>query len=149
MGRQTFFFVILGCLIGLFYFGYRRFFIPQQKYVKVGSVTLAIEIADTDAKRGKGLSLHKPLEDREGMLFLFDKKDTYGFWMKQMLFPLDFIWIDGATVVDLSENIPAPTSIDSSDLPIYKPKVPVDKVLEVNAGFISKNGIKLGDTVTY
>jgi len=75
------------------------------------------------------------------MLFLFDKSGRYAFWMKDMKFPLDFIWIAGDKVVDIDENIPPDYS------GTLKPETPVDKVLEINAGVCEKYGIKKGDEV--
>lgn len=63
-----------------------------------------------------------------------------------MNFPLDFIWINNDKIVDISENIQAPAkgTLDA-DLEKIVPKASVDTVLEVNAGFVSANGIKIGD----
>jgi uncharacterized membrane protein (UPF0127 family) len=64
--------------------------------------------------------------------------------MKGMNFPLDFIWIRENKVVDITENAPAETKTIPS---IYKPKEPVDMVLEVNAGVVKKDKIKIGDII--
>src|SRR3989338_5744277 len=53
-----------------------------------------VEIVDTFILREKGLSGHKPILDNEGMFFVFDKPDNYGFWMKDMQFPIDIIWLN-------------------------------------------------------
>jgi len=76
----------------------------------------------------------------EGMIFVFDKPDFYYFWMKDMKFPLDFIFIKNNEVVDLLENI-APETYPKS----FTSKVKADKVIELNAGEIKKSGIKIGD----
>jgi len=76
------------------------------------------------------------------MLFIFPKPGRPNFWMKDMNFPLDFIWISGGQVVQLSTNIPA------TQPPVtLTPDQPIDQVLEVNAGFIDKYGIKVGNEV--
>ena len=113
--------------------------------IQIKDAVYTVEIADTDTKRTQGLSGKKGLESNAGMLFLFDKKDTYAFWMKDMLFPIDIIWIDDDTIADISENVPIP--LTATYLPKYGPKVPINRVLEVNAGEVKKNHIQIGDKV--
>lgn len=123
-------------------------FLPQQAkfvVVTVNEAKLKVEIADTQPKRSKGLGGRTSLAEGEGMLFIFPKEDKYPFWMKGVSFSLDFIWIKEDKVVDLLENVPAVAGQKDADLPIYVPKEPVDKILEVNAGTISKLKIKIGD----
>ncbi len=127
-------------------------FLPQKEKsasLQINDAKLQVEVADTPTKRSKGLGGRASLGENEGMLFAFDKEDKYPFWMKGLSFPLDFVWIKGTEVVDISENIQPPVSGQSdASLPIIAPKVPVDKVLEVNAGVIKKFNIKVGDTVS-
>lgn len=115
--------------------------------LRVGSKLIQVEVRDTTEGRNKGLSGREPLADDEGMLFVFPVKANYPFWMKEMKFDLDFIWIDGDTVMDITEGVKAP--IGDQRLEIVKPKVAVNKILEVNSGFVSKNNIKVGDKVEW
>ncbi len=81
------------------------------------------------------------------MLFVFDRPGRHGFWMKGMNFPLDFIWINGGRVAQITENVPAPKN---GEAPLsLAPQVEVDTVLEVNGGFAGKYQIKVGDKVEY
>ena len=73
------------------------------------------------------------------MLFVFDKPDTYGFWMKDMRFPIDIIWISGDKVIYVLSEV-HPDSYPN----LFKPPIPVDKVLEINAGLSRKLGITEG-----
>ena len=95
-----------------------------------------VELAVTPAERNQGLSGHPPLADNEGMLFVFENEAKWTFWMKEMLFPLDMLWIDaGCTVVDITENAPKPEPGQTlGDLPRFFPKTLAQYVLEVNAG---------------
>ncbi len=79
------------------------------------------------------------------MLFVFNRPDKYEFTMRGMEFPLDFIWINGDKVVDLTPDIspPAPGAVSIN----ITPGSPADYVLEVNAGTINKLGINIGETV--
>lgn len=126
-------------------------FLPQTtvtKKLQINNNTLNVEIADTIQKRNKGLGGRQSLASDSGMLFIFDKADTYPFWMKGLIFPLDFIWLREKKVVDLSSNIPAPVPGQKDEtLPLISSKVPVDQVLEVNAGTIDRLGIKVGDSI--
>jgi uncharacterized membrane protein (UPF0127 family) len=107
-----------------------------------------IEIADTKEKRTQGLSGRQSLPANAGMLFLMEMESKPTFWMKGMLIPLDFIWILDNKVVDVLQNVPPPEpDQQDSTLPRYSPVTQVNRVLEVNAGFIAKNGIKVGDTI--
>ena len=117
--------------------------------IKVGNNTLNIEIADTQASRLQGLSDREKLDQNSGMLFVFDKTDEIrGFWMKDMNFPLDFIWINDDKIIQIDKNVPAPApDTPDSQLTIYQSHLPVDYVLEVNAGFADQNNLKVGDSV--
>ncbi len=102
---------------------------------------VTVEIADTRAERAQGLSGHEPLGPEEGMLFLYDELSQYGFWMKDMLFAIDIIWLSGELVMDLDRELPP----EEPPTTIYTPSLPVDRVIELPAGFIDKHGVKVGD----
>lgn len=110
--------------------------------------TINIELAVTNTEKAKGLGYRDSLAADSGMLFVYQNKDRYGFWMKGMRFPLDFIWIDGNKVVDLSQNIPHPIN-DSVQSVSLAPNMSIDKVLEVNAGLIESLNIRVGDLVQF
>lgn len=119
--------------------------IEQLPQITVGNNVFVVEIADTTANRAKGLSGRDFLRENEGMLFLFDRPATQNFWMKNMKFPIDIIWINDDRIVGFAEN--ASVSVVGEQLFIYSSLEPVDKVLEVNAGLVKKYNIKIGDTV--
>ena len=115
--------------------------------IQIGNVLVKAEIADTSSKRNKGLGGRDSLASDSGMLFVFDKVDRHNFWMKGMKIPLDFIWILDDKVVDITENVPPQVGQPDNALKIYSSKTETNKMLEVNAGFISVSNIKVGDTV--
>lgn len=121
----------------------------QQKTITVGSKKVSVEIANTPVSRAQGLSERSSLDSNSGMLFVFDPKgETPGFWMKGMLFPLDFIWIANGKVVKIDKNVqPYPSGTPDNQLKAYYPDQPIDHVLEVNGGFSDRNHIQIGDTV--
>ncbi len=111
--------------------------------LSIGGTQVQYLFADTEEERSLGLSYTKELAPMQGMLFAYTTTIVPQFWMKGMEYPLDFIWIDSNfTVVDLSENI-SPNNFPAT----IQPKLPVLYVLEVPAGFISENGISIGDTL--
>jgi uncharacterized protein len=119
---------------------------PNTKNIQINDVVIAVEIADTQQKRSKGLGEKASLGEKEGMLFVFDKVDKHPFWMKGLSFPLDFVWIKDDKVIDITENVPAPTANQKdADLPIYTSKEPVNRVLELNGGSVKKFNIKVAD----
>jgi uncharacterized membrane protein (UPF0127 family) len=113
----------------------------------IGDTTLLVEIADDIQERSQGLSGRTSLQPNTGMLFLFEEPVLASFWMKDMNFALDFLWIADGVVVDVTENVPPP---EDGNLPTYRPNQPVDMVLEVNAGWVEEHGGQealLGETV--
>lgn len=109
--------------------------------VKIGNVELKVKIADSPQERSKGLSGISSLPENEGVFFVFAEKDTTpSFWMKDMLIPLDIIWINDGKIVKIDKNVPI-----SDPNKLYSPSQPIDYVLEVNAGFSDKNGLEVGD----
>lgn len=120
----------------------------EQKQIKINDNTIAIEVADTSSKRNKGLSGRDSLASSSGMLFVFQEEKKYRFWMKDMKFPLDFIFINKSKVVDIIKNVqPSPSGMKDSDLSVYEPISAIDMLLEVNSGFADSHNIKVGDQV--
>jgi uncharacterized membrane protein (UPF0127 family) len=110
--------------------------IPQH-YLEINGTKIALEIADTDATRTLGLSNRASLQENTGMLFIFPKADYWGFWMKDMHFPLDIIFLDSTyKVITIFKNV-QPNTFPA----LLKPEGPATYVLEVNAGFVVKNRI--------
>lgn len=122
--------------------------------VKKGTVTIAshkftVEEAQKESDQRKGLSNRNSLDDDTGMLFLFPREDMYAFWMKDMKFPIDILFINDEKIVTIYENVPYPQSTEENlNPPTYLPSEPVNRVLELKAGTVSKYSIKTGDTVT-
>lgn len=117
----------------------------DQRTVTIGSIVIPVEIADTDEKRTKGLSERETLDIDSGMLFVFDNADRYPFWMPDMYFPIDIVWINQGVVSGIDANVS--NEFDSNNPKNYYPPSVADMVLEVNAGFTETRGIHVGDTV--
>jgi len=112
--------------------------------VLLGGVEVRVEVARTEAEHNQGLSGRSGLAPDSGMLFVFEEAGEHPFWMKEMQFPLDIIWIgEDLKVKGVSKGLQP----CSSDCPFYRPTVPVKYVLEVNSGFCDEKGIETGDSV--
>ncbi len=106
------------------------------------------EVVDTPASRAQGLSGRPSLAEDEGMLFVFDHSGKYGFWMKDMLFPIDMIWINEDQVVVHIERNATPSSYFVTNPPQTYVNTPDAKyVLEINSGASEKYGVYLGTKV--
>ena len=119
--------------------------------VEVDGIEFEVEVADTLLLRERGLTGRRYLEERTGMLFIPDGPYVGDYWMKGMLFPLDFIWIGrDCRVVDLTvyATIPPPGTPDH-EIPRYRPYPPAGYTLEVNAGEVDRFGIRVGDKVEF
>jgi len=116
--------------------------------VKIGQAEFSVDIADTGALREQGLSGRASLPENSGMFFVFPSLGNYGFWMKDMNFPIDIVWIKGDTVAGFSENTKPQPGTSILFLKIYYPPARIDKVLEINAGLVKKLGLKIGDSVS-
>jgi hypothetical protein len=103
-------------------------------------VSLTLDYATTDAEREKGLGGRENVPDDYGMLFVFPKDDYYGFWMKDMLVPIDIFWLDNKGQVVFIVN-----DVDPSSYPdVFYPTVPIQYVLETTAGFAREHAITTG-----
>ena len=108
--------------------------------VEIDDVSVQVEIVDTYEERAQGLSGISRLADTEGMLFVFTEDGQHSFWMKDMLFSIDIIWVaaDGS-VVHIAPSI-SPDSYPQS----FTPPLPARYVLEVRAGFATEHEIGVG-----
>lgn len=118
-------------------------------YVQLNDTKVYVEIVQTREDRARGLSGRESLAENEGMFFELGYEDTYpAVWMKDMKFPIDVIWINGNTVVDITKGLMVPpTQGKDSQIPVYRPSSPVDSLLEVNSGFVDKHNVQIGDKV--
>lgn len=104
---------------------------------------MRFEIADTPAKQELGLGNRADIPDNYGMLFVFKKPDRFGFWMKDMLVPIDIIWLSDTGSIILIDH-----SVDPATYPhVFYPPIPVKYVLETRAGYASDHGWTVGTKV--
>ena len=125
---------------------------PQEPLLlTVDGASFDVELALDNEQASLGLSYRESLPPGTGLLFVYPEERMRSFWMFEMKFPLDMLWIDGdCNVADISENVPIPEpGMKDSDLPVYSPRVPVRHVFEINAGESRQYGIDIGDKVVF
>lgn len=130
------------------------FFILKNKYkqtiVEINETEIQVEIANSTAKRTKGLMFRKYLPEGSGMLFVFPNEAKHSFWMANTLIPLDIIWINSnKEVVYIENGVPPCTESVRSACKIYKPNTDAKYVLELNSGKSSDLNIQIDDTVNF
>ncbi len=102
------------------------------------------EIATTTVAQKHGLSGRATIPNNYAMLFVFPKPGMYGFWMKDMLAPIDIVWLsDNRTVVSIKDSVKPNTYPQ-----IFYPPVAVKYVLEVRSGFSATRGWHVGSIIT-
>ena len=107
-------------------------------HITIGSTVIPVEVAHNDVQRERGLSGRSSLSG--GMLFVFEKEGTSGFWMKDMNFSLDIIFADASGTIVTIYNDVSPQTYPK----VFYPESPARYVLEVPAGFAKEHSIVLG-----
>jgi uncharacterized membrane protein (UPF0127 family) len=112
--------------------------------VTIGGKAFKTLVAATEELRDKGLGLRDSLPADEAMLFVFDAPDLLGFWMKDMRFSIDMLWLDiDGTVVSMEKSV-SPATYPK----VFFPTRPALYVVETNAGVLESLGVKIGDKVS-
>jgi uncharacterized protein len=119
---------------------------PYDKKVMIDDVLVMVEIADTLKKQAQGLSDRAKLKDGQGMLFSYDPPQSISFWMKDMLIPIDIIFIKDNQVIKIFEGVQPEPEKTNQQLTRYSANQAIDYVLEVPADWSQKNNIKVNST---
>jgi uncharacterized membrane protein (UPF0127 family) len=119
--------------------------VNYESRVVVKGKTYNIDVSDTAYTKTKGLSGRKYLSQNQGMIFLFENEDKHSFWMKDMNFSIDIIWIDKNFVVNHIEKAVSPQTYPK----VFAPETPSLYVLELASGQADLIGLKVGDTVEF
>lgn len=118
--------------------------LPKTPRAEINGHVFSLDVAETSQEQELGLAKYKSIALDHGMIFIFDRPDYYSFWMKDMKFPIDIIFIRSNKVVDLFNKVPVSPD---ENLPVYITRTKADKVLEINAGLANKYNIKIGTLV--
>lgn len=106
---------------------------------------LQIELAETAEEQVRGLSGRDSITDEQAMLFVLSDQQQSGFWMKDMKFAIDLIWLKDSRVSEIAPNLAPQPGIPDWELPVYFPQKFADSVLEVKAGWTKRYNLQIGD----
>ncbi len=113
--------------------------------IQLGRQTIRVSVADTESTRKQGLSGRSGLAGDEGMLFVFPKDGNYAFWMKDMRFSIDILWLSSdGVVVYMAQNVSPDTYPQN-----FAPNTPARYVLELPAGYAGAHTLEIGDMVEF
>lgn len=130
-------------LLSLFLIGIST--LAKTPKITINNHTFNLYIAKSSRDKEVGLSKYTNLSQNQGMLFPFGTASNYSFWMKDMQFPIDIIFIRNNKIVVIYQNVQPPQK--NQNLTIYRPQELSDTVLEINAGLSEKYGFTKGDFV--
>ena len=136
-------------LILIIFFIFLIFYFNSDEKIKKACINekcFNLYLVETSQEKQKGLSIFDEILENEGMLFVYDAAGEHSFWMKDMKFNIDIIWIDeNYQIVHIEKNL-FPCSLEE-ECKIFSPNVNSKYVLEINANLTEKYNFKLGDSV--
>ena len=115
--------------------------------LKIAERPFTVFVADSPLERTRGLADIVHLADDEGMIFLFPTRTPQTFWMKDVEYPIDIVWISQRQIVGYITAQPEAITTASTDYQLYQSAQPVDTVVELPAGTVARLGLQIGDNV--
>lgn len=143
---KTIIIIIFFLLLSLIFYSYYYYLLNNEKraYIKINEHGFDARVADNYFTKERGLSGKTRISSEEAMLFVFEKKDYYSFWMKGMNFPIDIIWINDDRIIGLEKNVPVPRN---DKIFVYRSDEVINFALELNAGLLDEYGIDINDKI--
>lgn len=125
---------------------------PKDRYlqskVSIDGFNMTADLALTSEQREKGLSVKDKLKENEAMLFVFEESAKHSFWMKDMKFPIDIIWLDSdGKVVHVEKRLEPCISVFTCTS--YSPSRDSQFVLETVAGFTQRHNVSVGTDIDF
>jgi uncharacterized membrane protein (UPF0127 family) len=122
----------------------------DNKYLKakvtVKGFELNADVPITSELMARGLAVKNQLKESEAMLFVFEESAQHSFWMKDMKFPIDIIWLDSdGKVGHIEQNLQPCVSVLICTS--YSPDIDSQYVLETVAGFTQRHNISVGTDI--
>lgn len=122
----------------------------NQTHIKLflpDGTAITVELAVTPEERQQGLMFRDRINLDQGMLFLFERDGKHSFWMKNMKFAIDILWLDrDKRIIHMEKDVPP---CQSEDCPSYAPDLPARYVLELAAGSVDRLNIRLYERVDF
>lgn len=113
--------------------------------IELKNQSLHVLHAKTIYQQYRGLGKRESLGRYDGMVFVFDVYAKHGIVMRDMMFPIDIVWLRDAKVVDIAPRVQLEPGTPEQYLRRYYPRVEADIVLELPAGWAEEHDLKLGD----
>ncbi|MGG6293119.1 DUF192 domain-containing protein [Leptolyngbya sp. AN02str] len=117
--------------------------LPITAEATMADQVIQLEVARSPQEQAMGLMYRPSLEDNRGMLFPFRRARPVQFWMRNVLIPLDMVFLRNGEVQAIVTAPPC----DADPCPTYGPRVPVDSVIELRGGRAAEIGLSEGDRV--
>lgn len=119
--------------------------LPVTAEVELGGQTIGLEVAKTPQQQAIGLMAREALADDRGMLFPFEPARPVSFWMKNVLIPLDMVFVYDEEIVAIASNVPP---CQTHPCPTYGPgQQAIDYVIELRGGLAEELELQAGDPV--
>jgi len=122
----------------------------KNKYIQVffpSGKQITAELALTEKEKLQGLMFRDKIHSDQGMLFVYDEEGLHSFWMKNVSFSIDILWLDAEKrIVDMVHSIPLCLE---GDCPVYKPAAPALYALELKAGTALEEEFQLNDKLDF
>ncbi|MBU0531719.1 DUF192 domain-containing protein [Patescibacteria group bacterium] len=132
-------------IVGSGLYIYWLLFVPSQvKAVLSDQTELLVELVADPLSQARGLSGRDNLGEIDGMLFDYDGPEIRTFWMKDMKFEIDMIWLNDETIVGIDGSVPL---LEDGKVARRTSPEPVNQVLEVKAGFSAAHNLTVGDVL--
>jgi len=138
------FLIMLGLTLFIL-LGDSRDIVRTEVFFIKSDVSIDAHVVESQSDRALGLSIYDELESDRGMLFIFSKKDKHGFWMKDMKFPIDIIWLDETKRIVWIEQKVQPASYPK----VFTPPSQALYVIETVEGYTDYHRISVGDYVSF
>jgi hypothetical protein len=114
----------------------------KHRSIVLSGQQIDVELPITPEEQQQGLGGRDHLDDEHGMLFDFSSSRIPSFWMKGMNFPIDILWIHSKVIIEIEQSVPA-----DDGTKLHSPTQPIDSVLELSAGWVSRHGTSVGDRI--
>lgn len=118
--------------------------LPISAFAIMGNQKIELEVTKTPEQQQLGLMYRESLEANRGMLFTFSPPREVGFWMKNVVIPLDMVFIFDGKIKTIKTNVP-PCKVDPC--PVYHSNALIDNVIELKGGKANELNLKVGDPV--
>jgi uncharacterized membrane protein (UPF0127 family) len=113
--------------------------------IRIDGKVFKAEVAETLTDKAKGLSGRDCLASDRAMLFPYQTAGNYCFWMKDMNFPIDMVWLNAdKQILNIASDVRPDTYPQS-----FCPEGSAQYIVEVNAGIAQVNDWQPGDYFSF